>query len=436
MGIYVIIDILIFATCLVALKTKCDLRFYHPATWLLFYHFMANTLRFIAVANGAELAFSNYPGISGASYTELKRAILLTDLSLLVTSLFIIIAENSKMEKLVYVKETLANPNIVKKILLFTIPLGIWGALTQLYIPAVTFDGPAVTVQTSYTSLIQSWFGLSMLLLIYFKGFKKEYVIPQLVYLFIIAIQGYHRYRLVLPLIFLISTYLVSHDLKWPKRKYILMLLGLSFLFYPLKSIGRIIQEEGSFDNISEVVFSSFIETTKGNQGDQAFLDQFAMTLTEIDNQGKLYLGETILPILVSPIPRFLWSEKPALNQWQAEISTIHRPFDEIGSVATIYGESYANFGYLGIILLPAILFFILTKWYKRMIFADKKSIEFLFYLLVISCLVQVLRDGFVSLFLFPVVNSMPIFLIFLIHKMLYNPAVTLVKIRYVKKVT
>ena len=50
------------------------------------------------------------------------------------------------------------------------------------------------------------------------------------------------------------------------------------------------------------------------------------------------------------------------------------------------------------------------------------KSIEFFFYLLIMSCLIQVMRDGLLSIFVFPVINSMPLFLIYILHKIFIKP--------------
>ena len=421
---FLIFDVVAVLASLLFVGYYCKLTFLHPATWLFFYHISSNTMRFIAVFGGAAPLFYKFSGIKGSSNMELMRALLCTDLSLRVASVFIVLGEKSifKFEK----KRTQIFPNntVLQVILLVTIPVGIYGAVTQLFIPGSSYSSTIdLSTASSYATLTQSWFGLSMLILLFFKGLKKQYIIPLIIYLFIIAIQGYSRYRLVLPLIFLTAIYLTENRLKWPPVRVIIMGLILGVLFYPLKAIGTSLQQGGSFSNIFLMVQNSFKEVSEGNNEDQTFLDQFAITLSEIDRSGKIYYGTTLLPVLVSPIPRSIWPEKPRLNQWQQDISTSFRPFSEIGSVGTIYGESYANFRYFGIAFIPALLFYFLTKWYNRIKLISIKSIDFFFYLLIMSCLNQVMRDGVISLFVFPVINNMPLFLVYFAHKLFIKPS-------------
>ena len=129
-----------------------------------------------------------------------------------------------------------------------------------------------------------------MLILLFFKGIKKQYLIPLIIYLFIIAIQGYARYRLILPLIFLTAIYLADYKLKWPTRRILIMSLVLSIFFYPLKSIGTSLQSGEGIKNIIQIVTDSFKDTKEGNNDDQTFLDQFAITLSEIDKRPSLII--------------------------------------------------------------------------------------------------------------------------------------------------
>ena len=421
---YLIFDIVVVLSSFIFIRHFCRLTFLHPAVWLFFYHISSNSLRFIAVLGGAKPLFFKFVGIQGASHEELMRAIFWTDITLIATCLFIVLAEKNILGEKKKTTQIFCNEKILQIVLVVTIPLGIYGAITQLFIPAyplIAKIDDAIT-PSSYVTITQSWFGLSMLILIFFKGIKKQYLIPLIVYLFIISIQGYARYRLVLPLIFLTAIYLADHRLKWPTRRLIILGVVLSIFFYPLKSIGTSLQSGEGVKNIIQIVADSFKDTKDGNSEDQTFLDQFAITLSEIDKKGKLYYGATLYPILVSPIPRSMWLEKPNLNQWQVDISSSFRPFSEIGTVGTIYGESYANFGYVGMVFIPAFLFYFLMKWYNSVKVISIKSIEFFFYLVILSCLIQVMRDGLLSIFVFPVINNMPLFLIYILHKIFIKP--------------
>lgn len=421
---YFLFDVFTVLLSFIIINHKGSLTFYHPGTILLLFHISSNTFRFYAVMRGADLAFSEFKSIEGANIEELMRALFLADVALLSCSIAIAIAENVSISKGSKKKILPINQDLLNTILFFTIPLGIIGAATQLYIPNIdlrVIDPNARSNGFSFAETTSTWFGLSMLLLIYFRGFKLKYIIPLFFYLIIVAIQGGNRYRMVLPILFLLITYLYYNRLNWPKPSQFIYLIALFILTMPLKQIGKLIQEGGSITDVSTIFSESFEATSSGNSVDQSFLDQYAMTLTEIDRHKKIYYGTTIAPLIFLPIPRETWDEKPALNQWQIEISTINRPFDKMGSIGTIYGEAYADFRIFGIVFIPALLFYFLTIWYRKIKNRWMFDMDKFLYTLIFVCMIQVLRDGMVSLFIFPVVYNMPLFMIYILHKVFYK---------------
>jgi hypothetical protein len=419
---YFTIDILVVFLSFLIINHKRTLTFYHPGAILLLYHVTFNSFRFYSVIKGANLSFSAYRFIEGASKEELMRALMFADIALISCSIAIALAENIGISKITRTRYIPVNQKLLNVILVFTIPLGIYGAATQLYIPSFELNTDIEGFNGfSFADTISTWFGLSMLALIYFRGFKTKYLLPLIIYLVIVAVQGGNRYRMVLPAMFLFITYLYYHKLRWPNGRQVILLLLLVFITNPLKEVGQLIKGGGSLKDITAVFRTSFESTSSGNADDQSFLDQYAMTLTEVDKKGKMYYGTTIAPLLVLPIPRSGWPDKPALNQWQLDISTKHRPFGAMGSIATLYGEAYANFRLTGIILIPALLFYLLTRWYRKVRVREMFDMDKFFYTLIFVCMIQVMRDGLVSIFTFPVLNNMPLFLIYFSHKVLYK---------------
>jgi hypothetical protein len=416
MSSYVFLDLICLTIAFLLLTYKNALTFYHPGTIFLFYHIINNTLRFISVLNGANLAFTGYKFL-GASFEELQRALFWSDIALLTSSIAIFLAQNKKTKA----SNTIlpVNNRILKIVAFITMPIGFWAAISMLYIPNFNenFADFGEWSASSYLQITQAWFGLTLCGLIYFKGFKKKYVIPLAVYLVIIALQGGLRYRLILPVIFLVTAYLFRKGAKWPSKPQLIMLAACGILFYPLKIIGQHIREGGNIADIGTIISNSTSAVVRGNESDQVFLDQYAMTLTEIDRKEKIYFGSTITPVITLIIPRQIWPDKPVLNQWQVDISTSARPFDKIGSITTIYGEAYANFRYFGILFIPALVFYYITRWYKRILLKDMYDVNKFFYAVVFCCLIQVMRDGLISLFTFPILNSMPLFAMFILHK-------------------
>jgi len=415
---YVLFDVVCVVIAILLIVKKDSFSFYHPGFMLLFYHIFNNSFRFFGVYNGGSLLFDAYRVFDGATHEELMRAMFWADIALLATAVAIYFAERRVVKPLLNL-EYKFDDKFLYGVLAFTVPIGIWGAYSQLYIPSLSgnIKDLGSLGESSYIQMTQSWFGVSMLGLIYFKGFKKRYMIPLIIYLLIIAMQGYHRYRLVLPSFFLIVTYLVHYKKFWPTRQQFVLLMLLGVLFYPLKYIGYAVQQGKPLSEVINLLEDSAGNLAQGDNDDQKFFDQYAITLTEVDNHDALLLGETYLPLLTLPIPRQLWPEKPKLNDWVEEISSKSRPFDEIGMISTIYGEGYANFSYPGLVLTPAILFYFLVVWYRKVLDQPRNNLSLFFYIIVYCSMIQVMRDGLTSLFMFPVLQNLPLFMVFLLHK-------------------
>ena len=186
MVIYFALDIIIIIASFLIINHKRSLTFYHPGAILLLFHISSNTFRFYSLMNGADISFSEYRRIEGASINELSRALFLADIALLSCSIAIAVAENIRLSKPDKKTPIPINQALLNAILFFTIPLGIIGAVTQLYIPTVDFrliDSDARSNGFSLVTISSTWFGLSMLALIYFRGFKLKYIIPLFFYL-------------------------------------------------------------------------------------------------------------------------------------------------------------------------------------------------------------------------------------------------------------
>jgi len=214
----------------------------------------------------------------------------------------------------------------------------------------------------------------------------------------------------------LIQIYLDRQKLRWPSVYVFCLLLALMLLFFPLKNIGQLAQEGENVTVIVDTSKESINTALVAEAPDQQFLDQFACALTLIDDAGRFYYGATYLNILTLPIPRQWWPEKPTVADYLQEISTPSRPIKEASMIVTFLGESYVNFGYFGIVLLPGVVAYCLARVYFRAYRSNYFSVARFAYLLVACNLIQVYRDGLVSIVIFTWVNMMPLMVIVLLH--------------------
>jgi hypothetical protein len=265
---------------------------------------------------------------------------------------------------------------------------------------------------SSWTVMTQSWTGLVLLALIYYYGFRKIFVVPMAGYLLLMAIQGFDRFRVVIPLLYLLLVYLSRKGRKWPPVWMWITALAMILVFIPLKTIGRMVQKGEPVSDIAEVANTMISDATNGNSDDQMVMDEFASTISLVDDSHHYYYGTLYYPLLTLPIPKQWWPDKPALNQYQHEISNPSRPMSRAGMVATLHGESYANMGVLGIIITSYLCAYCLSRFYFTAMRKHYYSVYRFTYLMIACNLVQVFRDGLISLVVFTLVNMSPLVLI------------------------
>jgi hypothetical protein len=389
------------------------LSFWHPATTYLLFHAYSFTVRAWQLFDGASPMYADNSAFDVIRPEEFQRAMLLADLALVVFAAAAYLAhrrfEGAAQEP---VTRRLINRAAVFTVAGICLPIGFYIFLTS---KAGVVATNAFT-ETNYYQVMAMWPIGCLGLLIYLRGFRWYLLLPTALYLALVAVQGYHRFMLVLPLLFLASYYLQARRQRWPGLP-ILCAAALVFLVLPrLKPIGQAVQA-GDFNEAIQLVGDSF-RSTKGQEGSSSeqFLDQFAGALTMTDDYGKVYFGSTYLAIVTLPVPRSLWPAKPGLGDHTIEISTARRQYDREGRIITYIGESYLNFRYLGVLLVPGLLGFFLTQWCLRATSGPLHRFEGYLYTVFAMAYIQLFRDGLLSIFVFTVVHNMPMLFAWILH--------------------
>ena len=389
---------------------------YHPAATYLAFHAFAFTTRIIFLINGADFFLENQNGyFSEIEINEITRAIFLADIGFISMTIAWLLEARRKLEINLLKPVILLDDNVMKYVLCFTIPLGIWGVIMQLYIPGIGKSNSdfGIWSESSYIANTQNWLLLSSLILIFKYGFRKTLLVIVGISFFILAFQGQHRYRIVTAFIFLLFLYLYREKKEWISFKSAAMLIVGITLFLPLKYFGKLIQQGASKQELIEFIFEYRDSFGLGVNADFSFLDMYASILTLIDQHGKYFYGSTYFTLLLAPIPRPFWEAKPSLMQWMTDISTPSRNLRELGAVATIYGESYANFGYVGVIVIPFLFAKYSARWYYKILNTHPQSANLYLYLYFSAVIIQVYRDGLNAIFIFLSVYNMPGFFVY-----------------------
>jgi hypothetical protein len=312
------------------------------------------------------------------------------------------------------------DPSRVWAVIVVAFPIGLAGLYVAAQIPSFETNERMASLgeweTSSYVAISQTWCGLALLAYIYCYGFKKLPVVLLCLYLLIMLFQGYHRFRVVIPILMLAQIWLDRRRLAWPPKWMLAAFVAVVLLFFPMKDIGRMWQAGSSLADMGSVVWETTMQVTAGENDDQKFLDQAASILTLSDISGRRYWGTIWLSIVTLPIPRQWWANKPGLADFIRDVSIPSRPMAEAGMVTTFIGESYANFGFVGVLLMPPLLALGLTLLYRKAYASDYHSVFRFGYVLLCANLIQVYRDGLTSLVVFTLVNALPLMVIIFIH--------------------
>lgn len=405
------------------------LRHSHPGVIYIFFHIYAISFRALTVLSGAPTLFSAWGGTyDPVREEEISRAVLMADValgSMVLAWLLVPLIHKRALRKGPAPSSRRLTSLYIWAVAAIVFPVGCAGLFGLAYLPGVSFDDSLSLgewQQSSWIAITQTWPGLCLLALIFWYGFRWWLTAPMALYLLVMSYQGYHRFRVVIPIIMLIQIYLDRHGRKWPTLTATIVLACVGLLFFPLKNIGTMAQAGYS---ASEIIANSkaIVETAlSGEHDDQSFLDQMASAVTLVDERGKFYWGQPYAALITLPIPRQWWPEKPGLADYMDDFSVRSRPMKEMGMIATVIGESYANFGYPGIVAIPFALAWLLGWIYTSAYSNPYFSVARFGYLMLACNLIQVFRDGVVSMITFTAVNMMPLLVIILLHWMLRRP--------------
>lgn len=382
------------------------ISFFHPLFFYLFFHIYSFSLRFIdIVIFDYPLMYSGVLQAKTIQIEEIYRAMFWADIALILFSIGCYLAHKTKIAKKENIK---LNKN---KVILLSSLFVIVG--TPLYL--LTRDsGNTIENFNNFALIMSMWPVLALSLLIYYFGFKWYLLIPIILFLSGFALQGYHRFMVILPALFLIMTYLSKNNLKWPNIKIIGILLLMLMMFPQLKYIGQAFQQN-DIESLKENIIKSFIlEKEKSPEG---FLDQFAGALSLIDESNKIYYGATYSSAFTIFVPRVLWSNKPGLADHVVALGTVDRPYDKEGRIITYLGEAYINFKYLGFFIIPILTGFSLTCFYRKYFSINTTGLQSYIYMVTIITFIQAFRDGFVALAVFLILQNLLMVGIYIFHK-------------------
>lgn len=303
---------------------------------------------------------------------------------------------------------------ITVRVAIFTMPYGLYRMAANVYSPG---SGTADRViSTSYQILGQNWPGLILAALIYVLGTRWYLLIPFAGYVVLMSAQGESRFRALLPLIFVLQIWMDRRGYRWPPPRVVVILILAVAIFIPLKGIGQSVRN-GTFttSNALSTIEKSTQDALKGKNSQQALFDQAALAISQSDKIGPQY-GKNYLGLLALPIPRPWWPNKPGLAENVKAVSTPDRDLATAGTIVTVPGELYLDWHAAGMLIFGFLIARWSAIWYERAYRQGYGSVGHFFYLILAFNLIQIYRDGLISVPVFMLVQSTPLVLIVIIH--------------------
>jgi hypothetical protein len=411
---YFLLDVFVVLAVVVLMFRR--MAFWHPLTIYLLFHLYSFSYRLFQILGGAPLMYTGQANAEAITPEEISRAMLWADGAL------ILFVAASWWAHMVFeakgsqpIERKVLNLNIAKAIGLLCLPVGAY------FFYAVKTTGVVLSVDSASAGYIQvmSMWPIGVLgLLIFAFGFRWHLLALAAFFLGAVALQGYHRFMLILPLLYFAALYLQTQRRRWPNILIIVGALFVGMVFPRLKYIGQALQYGDTQEAVAQFA-QAFVRDKQAyaeTSATEDFLDQFAGGLSLIDGNDRHFVGSTYLAIITLPMPRAWWPNKPGLADHLQEISTSGRRYDLEGRILTYLGEAYANFSYTGLILIPVLLGYLLTAACLRATTGPMLRLGRYLYLVFFMALIQTFRDGLLSIFVFTVVHNMPMLFTWILH--------------------
>jgi hypothetical protein len=392
------------------------MAFWHPLTAYLLFHLYSFTYRLFQILGGSPLMYTGQANAEAITPDEIIRAMLWADVALI---LFVAASwwahQVFEVKSGQPVERRVLNQKIAKFIGLLCLPVGAY------FFYVVKTTGVVLSADSASAGYIQAmalWPIGVIGLLVFVFGFRWHLLALAAFFLGAVALQGYHRFMLVLPLLYFTALHLQTQRRRWPTIPILIAAFFIGLVFPRLKYIGQALQYGDTQEAIAQ--FSQVFVQDKKSYTEFAatedFLDQFAGGLSLVDSNERKFWGSTYLAIITLPVPRAWWPNKPGLADHLQEISTSGRRYDVEGRIITYLGESYLNFGYTGLILIPALFGYLLTAACLHATSGPMLRLGRYLYLVFFMALILTFRDGLLSIFVFTVVHNMPMLFTWILH--------------------
>lgn len=259
--------------------------------------------------------------------------------------------------------------------------------LFQLFLSNNISDGYG-----NLSKLANSSFILLLFMLYYFTDTKKIQL--KVIYLIAFLFIGYVTYSPSLRFQFLgwmiPMGYFMVYKIK-PSIKLWLMAAGV-FVILVIFSTAGVMRYNQLSDMSAEEIYEESYERMQVSD-DVNFIDGFMMMYQIYPNYLDHTYGIEHLNILLRPIPRTIWEDKPLAGWFQNYQAKYNTNRMNVGFSPTLYGVFYGEFAEEGIVIFSILWAFFLS-WLYRSLTIYQSKLSYLLIGILLTSLIPVFRSG------------------------------------------
>jgi hypothetical protein len=405
-----LMDIILWLGSLWCILQTSDRSIFNPSIWYLALHAYTVTFRLITLDLGGQ----SLAVIGIRSDEELVNAALASDISLVaVVAATILISRRISIDRSgslggrIGLSSQLGQVISISCLALGTFALLKFGAAAK----AIGADTSGINIgrfsESSYPVWVSGFAVQGALIQCTIRGFTRWRVVLFLSLAVLSSFNARTAFVLAAAMAFLIYQTRRNESSMPLKGAIGIALLGLVWFVY--KPVAGALVSGDSVQEIWLTAQSYFQNSTGINSSiDMQFLDMQATYMAAADEEGRRFYGATMLPLLYLPIPRFIWPDKPRLNDYSPELSSSSRMMTQVGMTPNLAGESYLNFGLAGCAAIPFIYLLGMQIAYRSVRTAGINSAARWVYMIYLVSMIQIYRDGLNSLILFPLMVYFP----------------------------
>ncbi len=300
-------------------------------------------------------------------------------------------------------------------------PLGIY-SITAANMQGEHINGVYVMTGTSgYINDLQQVLIPITIFFLLVSRWKWYAYLPLIIFFYYRATQGWGRWTIILTFFALILVHAWQHRKNFPALKFVLPIPVIAILFANL-GLDRAYMRNlisGNHEDIRDVLSEEATLSDRLDTMDFANFDYLTYIVDKVPKETETYTyGTQYLQIFTEPIPRKIWKSKPIGPP--VSFFNLNDYGNFLGLTPSLVGDGWMSGGWIGSLLTMSLAGWalgLLYNWFIR----NQQNIFYCFIFLIVNAMiVQLYRDGGISIAKFLLFTLSPIFLWMFFSKYLF----------------